>query len=65
MWKNNHIPKKWKIPQQSWIREINLFAVNKSHEAVYMFWNDTDTTYKGQMLLDIFYYTTMEAYILI
>jgi hypothetical protein len=25
----------------------------------------TDTTYKGQMLLDIFYYTTMEAYILI
>lgn len=38
MWKNNKIPKQWKIPQQSWIREIS--AMNKSREAVYMFWND-------------------------
>jgi len=38
MWKNNNIPKHWKKPQQSWIHEIS--AVNKSREAVYMFWNN-------------------------
>lgn len=40
MWKNNIIPKQWKIPQQSWIREISAVHKYKSREAFYVVWND-------------------------